>query len=300
MLLERGKSDRGVRRSLPAEGATLLTSPCPQTLHALIASRLDGLSADDRALIHAAAVLGQTFTIDALAAVTGDDTPGPVEAPLRALVQRELLTSTWTRDRRSGAKYGYSPRAVDPETSPTARLAKRERRVGTWRQRATSRRSVTTGWPASSRATTRTHTPRARRCGGRRRGHAGTDCLRAAAGRLAGAGVARPGGHVPAASPRRLERCPEVAALYEEIAGAELLAGAWGRSHAAAAEAVSGYEALGDVVGRGRAASTLGECLLVESDIQAAADLLDSALAGLPATGAEALGGGSSGTSRPC
>jgi len=62
----------------------------PETLTALISARLDELDAADRGLIADAAVLGQSFTIAGLAAVSGLD-PAVLEPRLRALVRRELL-----------------------------------------------------------------------------------------------------------------------------------------------------------------------------------------------------------------
>ena len=69
----------------------LTTLAVPETLTALIASRLDGLAPDDRVLVSGAAVLGQSFTLAALSAVSGTD-PGILEARLQQLVRRELLT----------------------------------------------------------------------------------------------------------------------------------------------------------------------------------------------------------------
>jgi len=69
----------------------LTTLAVPETLTALIASRLDGLAPDDRALVFDAAVLGQSFTIAGLSAVSGIE-PSTLEPRLRALVRRELLT----------------------------------------------------------------------------------------------------------------------------------------------------------------------------------------------------------------
>ena len=63
----------------------------PETLTALIASRLDGLAPDDRTLVSDAAVLGQSFTPAGLAAVSGIP-EAELEPRLRALVRRELLT----------------------------------------------------------------------------------------------------------------------------------------------------------------------------------------------------------------
>jgi class 3 adenylate cyclase/tetratricopeptide (TPR) repeat protein len=62
----------------------------PESLRSLIASRLDALDPPDRALLQDASVLGQTFSVSALAAVAGHD-PDDVAARLRVLVRRELL-----------------------------------------------------------------------------------------------------------------------------------------------------------------------------------------------------------------
>jgi len=62
----------------------------PETLHALIASRLDGLGSGDRALLQDAAILGKSFTLEALAAVTGA-TPSELEPRLLDLTRREFL-----------------------------------------------------------------------------------------------------------------------------------------------------------------------------------------------------------------
>ncbi len=63
----------------------------PDTLTALIASRLDGLDPADRSLLQDAAVLGQTFSLDALSAVSGLDI-ARLEPRLNGLVRRELLS----------------------------------------------------------------------------------------------------------------------------------------------------------------------------------------------------------------
>ena len=63
----------------------------PETLTALIASRLDGLASDERVIVSDAAVLGQSFTLAGLSAVTGIG-EDQLEPRLRALVRRELLS----------------------------------------------------------------------------------------------------------------------------------------------------------------------------------------------------------------
>jgi class 3 adenylate cyclase/tetratricopeptide (TPR) repeat protein len=62
----------------------------PDTLHALIAARLDGLEPAERSLIQDAAVLGQSFVPAGLAAVSGLD-DDELERRLRALSKADLL-----------------------------------------------------------------------------------------------------------------------------------------------------------------------------------------------------------------
>jgi class 3 adenylate cyclase len=62
----------------------------PESLHALIASRIDGLVAGERMLVQDASVLGLSFTLAALTAVRA--AIDQLEPMLRHLVQRELLT----------------------------------------------------------------------------------------------------------------------------------------------------------------------------------------------------------------
>jgi class 3 adenylate cyclase/tetratricopeptide (TPR) repeat protein len=62
----------------------------PDTLTALIAARLDALEEVDRRIVHDAAVLGQSFTNSALAAVTGV-AEDELDGRLASLVRRELL-----------------------------------------------------------------------------------------------------------------------------------------------------------------------------------------------------------------
>jgi class 3 adenylate cyclase/tetratricopeptide (TPR) repeat protein len=67
------------------------TLEVPETLHALIAARLDGLTADERRLVQDAAVLGKTFTKPGIMAVTGTSQED-VEPLLASLVRKEVLS----------------------------------------------------------------------------------------------------------------------------------------------------------------------------------------------------------------
>src|SRR5204862_4855804 len=62
----------------------------PETLQALIAARLDALDHEDRALITDAAVLGLSFTVPALQALSGVDADALNER-LDGLVRRQVL-----------------------------------------------------------------------------------------------------------------------------------------------------------------------------------------------------------------
>jgi class 3 adenylate cyclase/tetratricopeptide (TPR) repeat protein len=86
--------DRDIVR--PVEGAYQLTGDIgeltvPDSLHALLAARLDVLDPGVRRLVTDAAVLGSSFSPEALIAVSGRD-EAAVRAALTELVRREVLT----------------------------------------------------------------------------------------------------------------------------------------------------------------------------------------------------------------
>ena len=98
----------------------------PETLTALIGSRLDALEPADRSLLQTAAVLGQSFTPAALAAVSElDETV--VGPQLRTLVRRELLVLD--ADPRSPERGQYAfVQALIREVA-YATLARRDRKA---------------------------------------------------------------------------------------------------------------------------------------------------------------------------
>ena len=97
----------------------------PETLHALIAARLDGLSAEERRLLQDAAVLGKTFTKDALGALAGSDVE--VEPLLAALVRKEVLGVQADPRSPEYGQYGFLQDLVRHVAYET--LSKRERRA---------------------------------------------------------------------------------------------------------------------------------------------------------------------------
>ncbi len=88
MLVDRG--DLEVVDGVYEVRGRLARLAVPETLHALVAARLDGLDPEDRTLLRDAAVLGQAFRPAALAAIAGT-TVEAIEPSLRRLVRRELL-----------------------------------------------------------------------------------------------------------------------------------------------------------------------------------------------------------------
>ena len=89
MLLDRGLVERTPGGGFRAAGA-IAQIEIPETLHALVAARLDSLPDDDRRLLQQAAVLGKSFTLDGLAAISGRERD-QVEPALAALARRELV-----------------------------------------------------------------------------------------------------------------------------------------------------------------------------------------------------------------
>ena len=92
MLLDRGvvrRTDDGVELAPGAEAGDL---DIPETLQALIGARLDGLPDEERSLLQHASVLGKTFPLSLLAALTGypEDELRPM---VLDLVRREMLAA---------------------------------------------------------------------------------------------------------------------------------------------------------------------------------------------------------------
>ena len=97
-----------------------------ETLQALIASRLDANRPEDRALLQDASVLGQTFTLEALAAVAGEE-PAALAERLDRLVRRQLLEID--RDPRSPERGSYGFVQALVREVAYASLARADRRT---------------------------------------------------------------------------------------------------------------------------------------------------------------------------
>jgi class 3 adenylate cyclase/tetratricopeptide (TPR) repeat protein len=98
----------------------------PESLAALIASRLDALDQEARALAQDASVLGQRFTLDGLAAVTGREA-ATLEPSLSTLVRRELLNLETDPRSPERNQYGFVQSLIREVAYNT--LAKRDRKA---------------------------------------------------------------------------------------------------------------------------------------------------------------------------
>jgi class 3 adenylate cyclase/tetratricopeptide (TPR) repeat protein len=124
MLVAEGRLELREGRYLPAGDLTSLA--VPETLTALIAARLDALDGDDRALVQDAAVLGQSFSISGLEAVSGQPAAG-LEPRLRGLVRRELLRLEVDPRSPERGQYAFVQALIREVAYNT--LAKRERKI---------------------------------------------------------------------------------------------------------------------------------------------------------------------------
>ena len=97
----------------------------PESLHALLAARLDALDPEVRRLVTDAAVLGATFPAEALIAVSGQD-EAAVRAALAELVRREVLSVSADRLSPERGSYGFAQNLLRQVAYDT--LSRRDRK----------------------------------------------------------------------------------------------------------------------------------------------------------------------------
>jgi class 3 adenylate cyclase/tetratricopeptide (TPR) repeat protein len=124
MLLDKGlleAQDNAYRVTGPIE-----TLAVPETLHALIAARLDGLNEQERRTIQDASVLGKTFTAESVTALT-EIPQAEMDQILTGLVRKEVLAlQTDFRSPESG-QYGFLQDLVRRVAYET--MSKKERKA---------------------------------------------------------------------------------------------------------------------------------------------------------------------------
>ena len=115
----------------PVEGAYRLTGDVgelavPDSLHALLAARLDALDPGVRRLVADAAVLGTTFPAEALIAVSGQD-EAVVREALSELVRREVFSVSADRLSPERGSYGFTQNMLRQVAYDT--LSRRDRKA---------------------------------------------------------------------------------------------------------------------------------------------------------------------------
>jgi class 3 adenylate cyclase/tetratricopeptide (TPR) repeat protein len=126
MLLDRGLLVANATKTAYEFAGSVEDLEVPETLHALIAARLDGLPQEERRLVQDAAVLGKTFSVAGVVAVT--ERPESEIAPLlSSLVRKEILTVQADPRSPERGQYGFLQDLVRKVAYDT--LSKKERKL---------------------------------------------------------------------------------------------------------------------------------------------------------------------------
>jgi class 3 adenylate cyclase/tetratricopeptide (TPR) repeat protein len=260
------------------------TLEVPETLHALVAARLDGFSGEERRLVQDASVLGKTFAPASLAALTGQP-ESELEPLLTGLVRKELLGLQADPRSPEHGQYGFLQDIVRHVAYET--LPKRERR--TKHLAAADHLSATLGEEAAE--VIAAHLVEASRLAP---DADDADAIRVRARRaLVRAGERAESVAAAAEAQRYFERAVELtddahprAGLVERAGQMAWLAGRAAESRALFDRAHDAFEAIGDVRAASRVSARLGEIDFMEGHPPEAVARLEQALAAL-AGGAE-------------
>jgi class 3 adenylate cyclase/tetratricopeptide (TPR) repeat protein len=131
MLLDRGILQR---RGRTFEVAADREIPVPETVHALIAARLDTLTPEHKSLIQDAAVLGKTFWAGAVASMTGIDVPA-VRESFHELARKEFVRPARTSSVEHEEEYSFwhvLVRDVAYGQIPRAARSRKHRAAAAW------------------------------------------------------------------------------------------------------------------------------------------------------------------------
>jgi class 3 adenylate cyclase/tetratricopeptide (TPR) repeat protein len=265
----------------------------PTSLQSLIGARLDALGPSERTLLQDAAVLGQSFTMAALAGVTGQPA-ADLEGRLRLLVGRELLSTVADPRSPERGQYGFVQSLIREVAYGT--LSRRDRRA---RHLAAARYFESLGDDEIA-GVLASHYLEAFRSS-----PAGPEADAVAAqARIALRGAAQRA--LALRSPDQaltyLEQALQVtvdeteqARLHEEAARAAEVAAQAQRAEEHVRRALDSYGERGDPAAIARATALLGGILLMQSRIDPAAAALEAALEGLAdadrdPTGVELMG----------
>jgi class 3 adenylate cyclase/tetratricopeptide (TPR) repeat protein len=274
MLLDRGLLERvgeSYRLTGPVESLDV-----PETLHALVAARLDGLRPEERKVVQDAAVLGKSFTRDGLAVLSGlrDE---EVDAIVAALVRKEILSLQADPRSPERGQYAFLQDLLKRVAYET--LARRDRKQRHLAAAAYLERT----WASSEQEIVEVVAahyvdayaadPEAADAG-EIRARAGDRLTRAAerAGSLAANGEAQR--YFEQAAGLAVEQLV-VAGLLERAGAAAILAGHVPEARSLCERAMALYEAEGATHHAARVAARLGRVLWLSGDLAGGADRLE-------------------------
>jgi predicted ATPase len=124
MLLDRGLLER--QGEVYAPTGTIEALDVPETLHALVAARLDGLRQEERRIVQDGSILGKTFTKASLADLSAIPEP-ELDPLLSSLVRKEVLTLQADPRSPERGQYGFLHDLLKRVAYET--LSKRERKT---------------------------------------------------------------------------------------------------------------------------------------------------------------------------
>ena len=134
---------RMVRDHHPMAGPPTERLPLPETVHAIIAARLDALPAEEKAALQDMSVLGRVGWVGALAAVSGRDRAA-VEACLESLRAKEFLYRAGKATMAGEREYGFRHVLVCEVAYgqiPRLERAGKHRRAAAWLESLAAERS---------------------------------------------------------------------------------------------------------------------------------------------------------------
>ena len=249
----------------------------PNSLHALIAARLDTLEREDRVVLQDAAVLGVSFTTAALAGVSGV-APEELETRLRSLVWREVLTLNADPRSAERGQYAFVQGLVREVAYST--LSKRDRRM---RHLAAARYFEALGDEELAGALAMHYLDAWKAAPEGPEGDAIAAQARVA---LRGAAERATALHAPVQALRYLEELlavttdpAERASALEKAADAAQLAARFDEQDRYATAAMEAFRALGDRGGRARSASLLGLSHLARGRIDVGLEIIEPVMA---------------------
>ena len=286
MLLDRGLlTQEGSRYQVTGDVSELAV---PETLHALAAARLDGLSADERAILQDGAVFGQSFTPAGVAALS-ELRQEHVVSILDRLVDRQVLG--FNDDRLSSERGQYHFLQALLRTTAYGTLSRKDRK----NRHLAAARHLQEAWGEAAPELAEVLAAHFLDAAAADPDAADAPKIRAAACQtLADAGERALSLALGAEAQHAFDRAAELAAedsqratLLHRAGQAALLSGGFDAAHERLSAAIGLFEVLGDTAAAARSSIAIGHTLYAQDRLSEGIDVVRQAVAALPEGGAE-------------